>query len=93
MTATEHQINDAQPIRIPPYRIPKAWEEQVREEIRTLLELDIVEPCHAGTLGFVHSHCREERWLAQDVRGLQASQYGHKGRSLSDATSSTSWGR
>lgn len=42
--ATDHQIDtgDAQPFRIPPYRIPKAWEDQVREEIRTLLDLNII---------------------------------------------------
>ena len=48
-TAAEHCIDtaDAQPVRIPPYRIPKAWEEQVKLEIRTLLDMGIIEPCRS----------------------------------------------
>ncbi len=47
--AAEHCIDtaDAQPIRIPPYRIPKAWEGEVKEEIRTLRDMGIIEPCRS----------------------------------------------
>lgn len=35
------------PIRSTPYRLAPAWREQLREEIRTLLEADILKPSHS----------------------------------------------
>ena len=48
--AAEHHIDtgDATPFRIPSYRIPKAWEEQVRKEIQDMLDKNIVEPCRSS---------------------------------------------
>ncbi|XP_064399260.1 uncharacterized protein LOC135345747 [Halichondria panicea] len=43
---TEHRIitGDARPIRLPPYRIPHAHRDAVREEIGEMLEQGIIEP-------------------------------------------------
>ena len=47
--ATQHCIDTegATPFRIPPYRVAKAWEEDVRQEIRSMLELGVIEPCRS----------------------------------------------
>ncbi len=43
---TEHRIitGDARPIRLPPYRIPHAHRDAVREEIGEMLKQGIIEP-------------------------------------------------
>ncbi len=43
---TEHSIKtgDTDPIRLPAYRIPQAYREQVEEEIREMQAYDIIKP-------------------------------------------------
>ena len=45
--SVEHCIDtgEAPPFRLTPYRIPKAWESQVHQELQSLAELGIIEPC------------------------------------------------
>ena len=42
----EHSIptGDAPPVYQPPYRLPSAWQDQVREEIQAMLNADVIEP-------------------------------------------------
>jgi transposase InsO family protein len=45
---TEHTINtDANPIRLPPYRIPYAYREEVTKELQEMEESGIIEPSHS----------------------------------------------
>ena len=43
---TEHQIDtgEAQPIRLPPYRLPHAYRDMVQKELKEMLAHDIIEP-------------------------------------------------
>ena len=45
-TLAEHSIDtgDAPPVYHPPYRIPSAWQNQVRREIQTMLDAGVIEP-------------------------------------------------
>lgn len=45
-TLAEHNIEcgTARPVRLPPYRLPHAYRETVRQEIREMLEQGIIEP-------------------------------------------------
>ena len=42
----EHKIEagDAKPVRLPPYRLPQAYQEMVRKELTEMLECGIIEP-------------------------------------------------
>ena len=44
--AAEHSIEtgDVPPFRLAPYRVPKAWEEKVRDELKSMLDLGVIEP-------------------------------------------------
>ena len=44
--AAEHTIDtgDASPFRLAPYRVPKAWEEKVRDELKSLLDQGVIKP-------------------------------------------------
>jgi len=43
---TVHRIRtgDAQPVHQHPYRVPAAWQGPIREEIQSMLDLDVIEP-------------------------------------------------
>ena len=43
---TEHNIETgtANPIRLPPYRLPHAYQETVRKELREMEESGVIEP-------------------------------------------------
>ena len=43
---TEHSIDtgDAAPVRLPPYRLPHAYREQVQQELKNMLQHGIIEP-------------------------------------------------
>ena len=45
-TLAEHSIDtgEAPPVYHPPYRIPTAWQNQVRKEIQTMLDSGVIEP-------------------------------------------------
>jgi len=49
MQGTEHSIDtgDQQPIRSMPYRLAPAWREQLKEEIRSLLDAGILKPSNS----------------------------------------------
>ena len=53
----EHSIptGDAPPVYQPPYRIPPAWQDQVREEIQAMLSADVIEPSAACSFAFKFS--------------------------------------
>ena len=61
-TAAEHCIDtaDMQPVRIPSYHIPKAWEEQVKQEIRTLLDLGVLVRFYGHP--YSNSECSHQGW-------------------------------
>jgi len=44
MDQHEIQVGISQPVRMPPYRIPVAYVGQVREELKTMADLGIIEP-------------------------------------------------
>lgn len=45
-TLAEHKIRtgDAPPIHQHPYRVPVAWQDEVRREVQSMLDLDVIEP-------------------------------------------------
>lgn len=48
-TLTEHRINsrDAHPVRMPPYRLPHAYRDQVLAELKDMLDTGIIEPSNS----------------------------------------------
>lgn len=60
----EHHIETgtARPVRIPAYRIPHAYREQVRQEIEEMLEAGMIEPSSSG-------------WNSPIVRRMGHSEY------------------
>ena len=44
METHEIRTDDSRPVRLPPYRIPVAYIDPVREELRSMLSLGIIEP-------------------------------------------------
>ena len=59
-----HKIRtgEAQPIHEHPYRVPTAWQEEVHQEIQTMLDLDVIEP-----MGLTNCNSQEEGRLAQTM--------------------------
>ncbi len=56
-TVTEHNIwspSNARPVRQPPYRLPHAYRETVREEFEDMLKAGIIEPSNSE-LGLAYS--------------------------------------
>lgn len=49
-TRVEHSIKtgDSQPVFRPPYRIPPAWQKQIREEVQNMLQAGIIEPSESA---------------------------------------------
>ena len=46
-TLTEHHIptEHTTPVRLPPYRIPRAFKEEVHKELKEMMACGIIEPC------------------------------------------------
>ena len=73
---------DAWPVRLPPYRLSHKSQDFLQEEIKTLLEQEIIEPCKSPWAAPIVLVAKE-RWIDQNVRRLPKAERHHSSRSLS----------
>ena len=75
-SAVEHSIEtvNTHPFRLPPYRIAKAWEDEVRIELRNMLEAGVIKPSKSPWSSPIHVVQKKEGSIriCVDYRHLNA---------------------
>ena len=74
-TLAEHQIHtdDSKPVRLPPYRLPHAYREQVQKELQKMLYTGIIEKSRtAKSVGIFCSVGKEKGWLYRRLNSVSA---------------------
>ena len=69
---TEHKIDtgSARPVRLPPYRLPHAYREDVQQELQEMLEQGIIEPVN-GPFGLQGAPATFQCMMDRLIQGFE----------------------
>lgn len=85
-TLAKHSINTgtAQPVRLPPYRVPHHYRKDVQKELDQMVKSGIIEPSHSEWSSPLVIVKKKDGNLRLCV-DLSLAQFGHTSGSISDA--------